>query len=294
MGGSRRVGRGRSGPSVACPGRRGSRLGVSIRAKGSVPRDADPRGDRPRTRIPFPCAAAGAPGHPIVGAAARAAAMAAMKLRVGASLPVGNEGAGTVAAGSSALAQPLLGQTVAVPGGAMYRQHRTVPAAACRAWILHEAILSRPLTKRADALEPPPLSSPHWSCKAPSTQAQDDVMGSPRITEAMTLQERYGRRQRWCRPQACSGAHPSRPMTQVKPGNARSAARSCMHWNEAGGWQVPGPRTRSTNAELTLSRPASSQTSGLPLAGEAIHCPSPRESGQPRTVRFGARPVGVT
>jgi NADPH-dependent curcumin reductase CurA len=45
---------------------------------------------------------------------------------------VGNEGAGTVvAAGNSALAQSLLGQTVAVLGGAMYSQHRTVPAAAC-------------------------------------------------------------------------------------------------------------------------------------------------------------------
>ncbi len=77
-------------------------------------------------------AAGGAPGRPVVSATVPASAMPAMKARVGQSLPVGNEGAGTVvAAGSSALAQSLLGQTVAVLGGAMYSQHRTVPAAAC-------------------------------------------------------------------------------------------------------------------------------------------------------------------
>ncbi len=52
--------------------------------------------------------------------------------RLGQSLPVGNEGAGTVvAAGASAAAQALLGRTVAVLGGAMYAQHRRLPAAAC-------------------------------------------------------------------------------------------------------------------------------------------------------------------
>jgi NADPH2:quinone reductase len=55
-----------------------------------------------------------------------------MKGRLGQSLPVGNEGAGTVvAAGSSALAQSLLGRTVAMIGGEMYSQHRTLPAAMC-------------------------------------------------------------------------------------------------------------------------------------------------------------------
>jgi NADPH2:quinone reductase len=54
--------------------------------------------------------------------------------RVGQSMPVGNEGAGlVVAAGESAAAQALLGRTVAVLGGAMYSQYRTVPAAACLA-----------------------------------------------------------------------------------------------------------------------------------------------------------------
>jgi NADPH2:quinone reductase len=48
--------------------------------------------------------------------------------RLGQSMPVGNEGAGTVmAAGDSAAAQALLGKTVAVLGGAMYSQYRCVP-----------------------------------------------------------------------------------------------------------------------------------------------------------------------
>ena len=48
------------------------------------------------------------------------------------SMPVGNEGAGlVVAAGSSAEAQALLGKTVAVLGGAMYGQYRTLPVSGC-------------------------------------------------------------------------------------------------------------------------------------------------------------------
>ncbi len=60
------------------------------------------------------------------------AAMKAMAGRLGQSMPVGNEGAGTViAAGSDAAAQALLGKTVAVLGGAMYSQLRTVKAELC-------------------------------------------------------------------------------------------------------------------------------------------------------------------
>lgn len=58
--------------------------------------------------------------------------MRVMKARVGQALPIGNEGAGTVvAAGSSELAQNLLGKVVAVMGGGMYSQYRCVDAAAC-------------------------------------------------------------------------------------------------------------------------------------------------------------------
>ena len=57
-------------------------------------------------------------------------AMKAMAGRVDQSMPVGNEGAGTVVdAGSSAAAQALLGRRVAAIGGAMYAQFRTLKAA---------------------------------------------------------------------------------------------------------------------------------------------------------------------
>lgn len=56
--------------------------------------------------------------------------MRAMAGRVDESMPVGNEGAGTViAAGSSDAAQALMGKVVACVGGAMYSQYRTLRAA---------------------------------------------------------------------------------------------------------------------------------------------------------------------
>jgi NADPH:quinone reductase-like Zn-dependent oxidoreductase len=56
----------------------------------------------------------------------------ALKARLDQSLPVGNEGAGTVvAAGDSEAAQALLGTTVGIAGGAMYAQYRVVDARAC-------------------------------------------------------------------------------------------------------------------------------------------------------------------
>lgn len=56
--------------------------------------------------------------------------MRAMAGRLDASMPVGNEGAGTViAAGSSDAAQALLGKVVAAIGGAMYSEYRTLRAA---------------------------------------------------------------------------------------------------------------------------------------------------------------------
>ena len=72
-------------------------------------------------------------GEPaVVTARVPDAAMKAMAGRVGQSMPVGNEGAGTVvAAGSSAAAQALLGRTVAVLAGSMYSQWRTVKADLC-------------------------------------------------------------------------------------------------------------------------------------------------------------------
>lgn len=75
---------------------------------------------------------AGTPDRPVVTAPLRDGALAGMAARVGISLPVGNEGAGTVvAAGESAQAQALLGKTVGIAGGAMYAQYRVVKAEAC-------------------------------------------------------------------------------------------------------------------------------------------------------------------
>jgi NADPH2:quinone reductase len=76
----------------------------------------------------------GSPKLPTVTAATplSANALRALAARVDVSMPVGNEGAGTVvAAGTSPAAQALLGRTVAVLGGAMYTQLRTVPAEQC-------------------------------------------------------------------------------------------------------------------------------------------------------------------
>jgi len=73
-----------------------------------------------------------AAGRPVVTARVPDAAMRAMAPRVDQSMPVGNEGAGTVVeAGSSLAAQALVGKKVAALGGAMYSQWRVVPLAQC-------------------------------------------------------------------------------------------------------------------------------------------------------------------
>ena len=74
----------------------------------------------------------GTASRPVVTADIPEGLMKAMAARVGQSLPVGNEGAGTVvAAGAAQEAQALLGRTVATFGGAMYSQYRCVKAAQC-------------------------------------------------------------------------------------------------------------------------------------------------------------------
>jgi NADPH:quinone reductase-like Zn-dependent oxidoreductase len=66
----------------------------------------------------------------VVTAKVPPALMRAVAARVGQSMPVGNEGAGTViAAGPDASSQALVGRTVAMLGGAMYGQYRTLRAA---------------------------------------------------------------------------------------------------------------------------------------------------------------------
>lgn len=74
----------------------------------------------------------GTPERPTVTAPMRPAALVGLSARIDKSLPVGNEGAGTVvAAGSSPAAQALLGKMVGIAGGGMYTQYRVVDASAC-------------------------------------------------------------------------------------------------------------------------------------------------------------------
>lgn len=62
-----------------------------------------------------------------------AAALPGLATRLGESMPVGNEGAGTVVkAGSSEAAQALKGKTVSMVGGAMYAQYRLLNARDCQ------------------------------------------------------------------------------------------------------------------------------------------------------------------
>jgi len=76
--------------------------------------------------------ASGTAARPVVTAHIPERAMKAMAGRAGQSLPVGNEGAGTVVqAGASPVAQALLGKTVALIGGAMYAQYRSIAARDC-------------------------------------------------------------------------------------------------------------------------------------------------------------------
>jgi hypothetical protein len=72
--------------------------------------------------------------RPVVSVPLADGALRALTGRVGKSLTVGNEGAGTVVAtGSNPEAQSLLGLTVAVAGGSMYSQYRAVHSSLCLA-----------------------------------------------------------------------------------------------------------------------------------------------------------------
>jgi len=75
---------------------------------------------------------AGPAERPVITARIPDKAMKAMAGRMGQSLPVGNEGAGTVVkAGTAPAAQALLGKKVAIIGGAMYAQYRAIAASQC-------------------------------------------------------------------------------------------------------------------------------------------------------------------
>jgi NADPH2:quinone reductase len=74
----------------------------------------------------------GTADRPVITATVPQALLPAMAGRLDESLPVGNEGAGVVVqAGSAPAAQALLGKTVALLGGAMYAQYRSIKAEQC-------------------------------------------------------------------------------------------------------------------------------------------------------------------
>ena len=76
--------------------------------------------------------ASGSNDAPVITAEVPEAAMKGMAGRLDESMPVGNEGAGVVVrTGSSDAAKALMGKTVAMIGGAMYAQYRTLRAADC-------------------------------------------------------------------------------------------------------------------------------------------------------------------
>jgi NADPH2:quinone reductase len=76
--------------------------------------------------------ASGTAASPVITADVPQSMLRAVAGRLDQSLPAGNEGAGVVIeAGSSPEAQALLGKTVAVLGGAMYAQYRTMKAKQC-------------------------------------------------------------------------------------------------------------------------------------------------------------------
>src|SRR6202043_623333 len=76
--------------------------------------------------------ASGTKDAPVITAKVPEAAMRAMAARLDETMPVGNEGAGVVIkTGSSDAAKALMGKTVAMIGGAMYAQYRTIRAGDC-------------------------------------------------------------------------------------------------------------------------------------------------------------------
>jgi NADPH:quinone reductase-like Zn-dependent oxidoreductase len=76
--------------------------------------------------------ASGDKGAPVITAKVPEGAMRAMAGRLDESMPVGNEGAGVVIrTGSSDVAKALMGKTVAMIGGAMYTQYRTLKVREC-------------------------------------------------------------------------------------------------------------------------------------------------------------------
>lgn len=84
----------------------------------------------------------GTADQPVIAADVPEQVVPALKARWDESMPVGNEGSGTViAAGDSEAAQALVGRTVAVLGGAMYGEYRTLSVNQCLP--MHDGVTAR-------------------------------------------------------------------------------------------------------------------------------------------------------
>ena len=84
----------------------------------------------------------GTPERPTISADIPAGLLRHLAGRLDEAMPVGNEGAGVViAAGDSDAAQALLGKTVAVLGGAMYSEYRTLNVHQCL--VMHDGVEPR-------------------------------------------------------------------------------------------------------------------------------------------------------
>jgi NADPH2:quinone reductase len=115
--------------SVVTPAPQGDEVTVRIEAAPINPSDL---GLLLGAADPAAASLGGTADQPVLTAPISPNAMKGMAARVGQALPVGNEGAGTVvAAGPGVAAQALLGRRVAVLGGAMYAQYRSLPATQC-------------------------------------------------------------------------------------------------------------------------------------------------------------------
>ena len=172
------------------------------------------------------------------------AAMKAMAARLGQSMPVGNEGAGAVvAAGASAAAQALLGKTVAVLGGAMYAQYRTVKAelSACRC----PPAPAPPKARRASSIRSPRSA---WSRRCGAKATRRSCTPRRRRTSAR-----------------CSTALPRRRRRRSSTSCASPSRRSCC--------ASSARRTSSARASPALhatSSPRRLVATGATLAFDAI------------------------
>ena len=162
--------------------------------------------------------ASGTKDAPVITAKVPDAAMRTMAGRLDQSMPVGNEGAGVVVkTGSSDAAKALMGKTVAMIGGAMYSQYRTmrvrrVPAAARRHHGRRRRVLLRQSADRArhdrdHAARGPQGAGAHRGRLQPRPDAQQDLPQGRHRPRQHRAQQGAGRPPAQDRRQTCRRFH---------------------------------------------------------------------------------------